>query len=80
MEKRKRRSCGSILSVMVLLFMTSLMEAGPSNSTTSAVDGGSSVPSPSAVLDSQKAKLSQRQHLEALFHRLASAIPVIFKP
>lgn len=68
-EKRKRSSAGGILSVMVLFFMTSLMEAGPSDCTTSATDFGSSVRSPSAVLDSQKANISQRQHLEALFHR-----------
>lgn len=79
-EKRKRRSGGSILSVLVLLSMTSLMEAGTSNCTTSAADVGSSGPSPSAVLDLKKAELSQRQHLEALFHRLAGAIPLIFKP
>lgn len=67
-EKRKRSGEG-ILSVMVLLFMTLLMEAGPSDCTTSTADVGSSVRSLSAVLDSQKAELSQRQHLEALFHR-----------
>lgn len=68
-EKRKRRSGGGILPVMFLLAMTSLVEAGPSDCSTSAADAGGSVPSLSAVLDSQKAELSQRQHLEALFHR-----------
>lgn len=65
----RKRSVGGILSVMVLISMTSFMAAGPTDCPPAAADVGSAVSSLSAVLDSQKAKLSQRQHLEALFHR-----------
>lgn len=66
MEKKRKRSVGGILSVMVLLSMTLLMEAGPTGCPPAV---GSAVGSLSAVLDLQQAELSQRQHLEALFHR-----------
>lgn len=68
-EEKKKKKSGGVLAVMFLLTVTWTVESGSPDCSPPAADSNGGVRFLSAVVDSQKAKLSQRQHLEALFNR-----------
>lgn len=68
-KKKKKEKSGGVLAVMFLLTLTWTVESGSSDCSSPAADSNGGVRLLSAVVDSQKAELSQRQHLEALFNR-----------
>lgn len=67
-EEKKKKS-GGLLAVMFLLTVTWTVESGSSDCSPPAADSKGAERLLSALVDSRKAELSQRQHLEALFNR-----------
>lgn len=68
MDERKSRAVAAVMFLLAVSLSggggTSGSDCGPSN-----VDTNGAARLPSAVVDSQRAEQSQRQHLEALFNR-----------
>lgn len=69
MTIEEKKKSGGVLAVMFLFSVTWTVESGSTDCSLLAADSNGGVRLLSAVVDSQKAELSQRQHLEALFNR-----------